>query len=89
MSQPVTANTLNYAARTQRGFGYLVGLVGSATGAVFLVQGQTLVVAAVWAATFVLGALFVGLGMVLAGLAEVVARNNDSNAAPDNAARFA
>jgi len=78
----VNCDTLRYAARTQRGFGYLVGVIGSATGAVLLIQGLTLIAAATWAATFVFGIMLVGLGMVLDGLAAVLERTTVTNEPP-------
>ncbi len=63
---------LRYAARTQRGFGYLVGVVGTGAGTVLLLQRTPLMSAAVWALTFLFGALFVGIATVLDGLAAVL-----------------
>ncbi|MEX2533027.1 MAG: hypothetical protein WD360_03595 [Nitriliruptoraceae bacterium] len=82
MPRPVNCDTLRYAARTQRAFGYLVGVIGSATGAVLLVQGFTLMAAVLWAATFVFGIMLVGLGMVLDGLAAVLERTSGPNEPP-------
>jgi hypothetical protein len=76
---------LRYAARTQRGFGYLVGVVGSAAGTVFLLQRTPLMSAGVWALTFLFGALFVGIATVLDGLAAVLDRPTTTPpSAPDD-----
>lgn len=83
MSRHITHDTLHNAARTQRGFGYLVGVTGSAAGAIFLVQDRTLVAAAIWAATFVFGAVLIGLSVALDGLATVLARTIRTVEPPD------
>lgn len=82
MPRHVNSDTLRYAARTQRAFGYLVGVIGSATGAVLLVQSLTLPAAATWAATFVFGALLVGVGMALDGLAAILERTTPTSEPP-------
>ena len=72
MTHPVTPRRLHDAARMQRGFGYLVGIVGSAAGTVLLVQGATVSAAATWGATFIAGAVLVGIATILDGIAAVL-----------------
>lgn len=84
MTHPVTPRRLNDAARMQRGFGYLVGIVGSAAGTALLVQGATVSAAATWGATFIAGALLVGIATVLDGIAAVL-RGHTKPEYPDEA----
>ena len=79
MTRHINAETLVYAARTQRGFGYLVGITGSAAGTLLLVQSVPVGAAATWAATFVFGALFVGLATVLDAQAAILRRSGPSH----------
>lgn len=72
MNAPATARTLRDAARIQRGFGYLVGIAGSATGAILLANSSPASAAMCWAATFVSGAILVGIATALEGLAAIL-----------------
>lgn len=77
----VTPQKLATAARMNRGFGYLVGVVGSAAGTLLLWQSTALAAAATWAATFVAGAVLVGVATLLDGIAAVL--NTRTGTEPD------
>lgn len=79
---------LRSAARACTALAYMVGLVGIGAGSLLVRDGAVLNAAVVWTSTFALGAVLVGLALVLRALTAVLAhllQLRERTAAPPSA----